>query len=81
MAVYDATPAGDVRRAVTGGGFEIKGDAQRTAQAMIAAGDAENPPRRLALGGTAYENISRALTGRLDELRTQRDTAFSADRD
>lgn len=79
-ATYDTTPAGDVRRAVADGSFEIRGDADRTVDAMIAAGDAAQPPRRLALGSTAYENIERALAGRLDELRDQRIIAYAADR-
>ena len=37
MAAYENTPAGDVRRAVTTGAFAIKGDAGKTAQAMIDA--------------------------------------------
>ncbi|MGF7151131.1 NAD(P)-dependent dehydrogenase (short-subunit alcohol dehydrogenase family) [Sphingomonas zeicaulis] len=77
--VYDATPAGAVRRAVADGSFVIKGDADRTVDAMIAAGDAEKPPRRMALGSTAYESIERALVARLEELRAQRDVAFAAD--
>lgn len=80
LTVYEATPAGDVRRAVLGGGFEIKGDAERTVQAMIAAADAKEPPRRLALGSTAFENIEAALAARLAELRDQRDVAYGADR-
>ena len=79
-AVYDATPAGEVRRAVADGSFVLRGDAARTVEAMIAAGDAERPSRRLALGSTAYDNIERALTGRLAELRAQRDVAHAADR-
>ncbi len=79
-SVYDSTPAGDVRRAVADGSFVIKGDVERTAVAMIAAGDATRPARRVALGSTAYENIKRALSQRLEELEMQRDIAYSADR-
>ncbi|PRD41609.1 short-chain dehydrogenase/reductase [Phyllobacterium phragmitis] len=78
--IYDATPAGDVRRGIADGSFEIKGDAARTVDAIIAAADAERPPLRLALGSTAYESISRALEERLRAIRAQRDVAFSADR-
>lgn len=80
MSVYDATPAGDVRRAVLGGGFEIRGDADRTVEAMIVAADADAPPRRLTLGSAAFENIEAALAARLAELRDQRDVAYGADR-
>lgn len=80
MPAYDRTPAGDVRRAIADGAFEIRGDAVRTAAAMIAAADADDPPARLALGGVAFEHIEAALTGRLDALRAQRDVAYGADR-
>ncbi|KAA0012997.1 SDR family oxidoreductase [Billgrantia pellis] len=81
MAVYDATPAGDVRRALAEGSFEIRGDAARTVDAMIAAADAAKPPLRLALGSTAYSGIKQALEERLHALEAQRDVAFSADVD
>ncbi|MFE0753228.1 SDR family oxidoreductase [Inquilinus sp. NPDC058860] len=80
LAAYDATPAGEVRRAIAEGSFAIKGDAERTVDAMIAVADAEAPRRRIALGSAAFENIGTALATRLDELRAQRDIAYSADR-
>lgn len=80
LAAYEATPAAAVRRAVLGGGFEIKGDADLTVEAMIGAADADRPPRRLALGSTAYDNIEAALVDRLAELRGQRTVAYGADR-
>ncbi|WP_315763216.1 SDR family oxidoreductase [Sphingomonas sp. Y38-1Y] len=79
--VYDATPAGAVRQALAAGAFAIRGDADRTVDAMIAAGDAAEPALRVALGSTAYEHIEAALEGRLAELRAQRDVAYSADAD
>jgi NAD(P)-dependent dehydrogenase (short-subunit alcohol dehydrogenase family) len=78
--IYDATPAGEVRRAITDGSFELTGDADRTVDAMIAAGDDPAAARRVALGSTAFINIERELTLRLQELRAQRDVAYSADR-
>ena len=80
LSVYEATPAGDVRRAVLGGGFEIRGDADRTVEAMIVAAEADAPPRRLALGSAAFDNIEAALSARLAELRGQRQIAYGADR-
>jgi NAD(P)-dependent dehydrogenase (short-subunit alcohol dehydrogenase family) len=80
MDVYDNTPAGDVRRAIDGGGFVLKGDGARTVAAMIAAADSAEPPLRLALGSTAYESISTALTQRRTAIEAQREVAFSADR-
>lgn len=78
--VYDRTPAGTVRRAIADGSFVITGDAGRAADAMIAAGDAPTPSRRLALGSAAYTNIERELSLRLEELHAQREVAWSADR-
>jgi hypothetical protein len=78
--VYDATPAGDVRRAIASGDFKLTGDADRTVAAMIEAGDTSQPTARVTLGGTAYISIEKALTARLDALRAQRDVAFAADR-
>jgi NAD(P)-dependent dehydrogenase (short-subunit alcohol dehydrogenase family) len=79
MDAYEGTPAGAVRRAVSGRSFEIKGDASRTVKALIAAADSVKPPFRLALGSTAYTNLTRELGRRLAEIETQRDVAFSAD--
>ncbi|KXF75277.1 short-chain dehydrogenase [Paramesorhizobium deserti] len=80
MDAYDETPAGAVRRAISEGSFEIKGDAARTVSAIIAAAESETPPLRLALGSTAYSSISKALSARLSALEAQRDVADSADR-
>lgn len=81
MAEYENTPAGEIRRAITGGSFVLKGDAKRTASAMIAAADEKVAPMRLVLGSTAYESISQALARRLAGLEAQRTIAFSVDRD
>lgn len=81
MEVYDATPAGDVRRAVNSGAFDIKGDAARTVAAMIAAADMAHPALRLTLGSVAYHSISTALAQRLAAINAQRDVANAADRD
>jgi len=81
MAVYENTPAGDVRRAVSTGAFAIKGDAGKTAQAMIDAAGVSPAPRRLTLGSQAYANVRAALTGRLAALEAQQQVALSADAD
>jgi hypothetical protein len=44
MPIYDGTPAGDVRRGIASGTFVLKKDARKSADAMIAAIDAERPP-------------------------------------
>ncbi len=81
MAEYEAGPAGEVRRAVQdGGGFEIRGDAGRTVEAMIACADAPAVPLRLTLGSTAYAAIRATLSEQLQALDAQKDIAFSADK-
>jgi NAD(P)-dependent dehydrogenase (short-subunit alcohol dehydrogenase family) len=80
MDPYDQTPAGAVRRAITEGSFEIKGDAARTVAAIISAAESETPPLRLALGSSAYSSISQALLARLAALQAQQEIAKSADR-
>lgn len=79
MACYEGTPAGAVRRGLESGAFAIKGDAGRTVDAIITTTDMQHPPLRLALGSTAYESISQALTHRLNHLESQKDIALSAD--
>ncbi|WP_416357635.1 SDR family oxidoreductase [Aureimonas phyllosphaerae] len=79
MPEYDATPSGAFRRALSDGSFAIKGDARRTAEAMIAAADADRAPLRLALGSTAFRSIEKALSQRLEAIRAQEAVAFSAD--
>nr|WP_281517771.1 SDR family oxidoreductase [Ferranicluibacter rubi] len=81
MAVYDNTPAGDVRRAFAGGAFEIKGDPIKMVDAIIASADQAAAPKRLTLGAGAYASIRKALTERLAELEMQEDIAISADSD
>ncbi|MBW9070101.1 SDR family oxidoreductase [Agrobacterium pusense] len=80
LDAYEQTPAGAVRRAISDGSFEIKGDAARTASAIISAAESDKPPLRLTLGSTAYLWISQALSARLSALEAQRDVADSADR-
>ncbi|WP_445681492.1 SDR family oxidoreductase [Radicibacter daui] len=80
IPAYATTPAGQVRKAISDGSFVIRGDAERTVTAMIAAIDSPTPPLRLALGSTAYKSIHSALTNRLRLLEAQKEVAFSADR-
>lgn len=79
MAVYDDTPVGDIRRGIASGAFEIRGNPDKMARAMIDTVDLDTPPRRLVLGGDAYVHIEAGLSARLDELRRQRDSAHAAD--
>jgi NAD(P)-dependent dehydrogenase (short-subunit alcohol dehydrogenase family) len=81
IAAYDDTPAGEVRRAVTGGSFPILGDAGKVVDAMIASADASPVPRRLTLGSQAYASVRAGLLARLAALDGQREVALSTDVD
>ncbi|AEG92474.1 SDR family oxidoreductase [Ramlibacter tataouinensis] len=79
MPAYGASAVRQVRDGFADGSFPVRGDADRMAQAMIAAMDAGVAPARLTLGTAAYERIHTALTGRLAALEGQRDLALSCD--
>jgi NAD(P)-dependent dehydrogenase (short-subunit alcohol dehydrogenase family) len=79
MAVYDATPVGDFRRAAAAGQIPNNGDPRKMAQAMIDSVYAKPAPRRLTLGSDAYAAIRTALTDRLAALDAQRAIAVSTD--
>lgn len=80
MDEYATTPAEAVRNAIMTERFSITGDAERCADAIIAAADAEQPSQRLVLGSVAYDNIERTLAERLTALRSQKSIATAADR-
>lgn len=80
MDIYENTPAGAVRCAISDGSFVLKGDAARTVTAIISAADSAKPSLRLALGSTAYTSISTALAARLEAIQGQQQIALSADR-
>jgi NAD(P)-dependent dehydrogenase (short-subunit alcohol dehydrogenase family) len=79
MAEYEHTPAGQMRRDIAAGTFEIKGDAEKCVRAMIESVSVNPAPKRLALGSSAYLNVRAALISRLAELEAQKDIAYSAD--
>jgi len=79
MAVYDSTPAGDVRRAVASGAFVLTGDPGKMAQAMIDCTDVMPAPRRLVMGSSSYSSIRAALVERIAALDAQKEIAFSTD--
>ena len=81
MAVYDNTPAGEVRRGLTNGTFTVTGDPIKMVQAMIDSVERNPAPKRLTLGSTAYRSIRKALTERLAVLEGQREITLSADVD
>ena len=81
MLEYDATPAGDVRRAISSGTFEFPNDAAKTAAAIIVAAT-ETPARlRVPLGVDTFCDIRASYTARLEEHDSQRDRALSVARD
>lgn len=81
LAVYDETPAGEMRRAVANRTLALTGDPLKMARAMIACVDRTPAPRRLTLGSAAYTGIRAALEGRLAALEADMDIALSTDVD
>lgn len=81
MAVYEHTPAGDVRRAVANGEFAMTGDPMKMARAMLDVAAVSPAPKRLLLGSGAYERVHAALTERLAELERQQAVALSTEMD
>lgn len=79
MAIYDDTPAGELRRLLASGGFPLRGNPEKMVDSMIETIDATVMPRRLTLGGDAYAHIDAGLSARLEELRAQRAVAYAAD--
>lgn len=77
MPEYDATPAGDVRRALADGSFQLPNDPSRIAQAMIDLVDSDETPLRLPLGSDTYEDVRASLVARLTEHDEHRDAAYS----
>ncbi len=57
MADYDATPAGEMRRAIAHRTLARTGDPLKMVRTMIASVDRAPAPKRLTLGSTAYSSI------------------------
>jgi NAD(P)-dependent dehydrogenase (short-subunit alcohol dehydrogenase family) len=79
LAAYEGSLLGEVRRSITGGTFETRGDPDKFAQAIIDTADQTPAPRRITLGSDAYTHIRSALQSRLDELESQKDLAHTTD--
>jgi NAD(P)-dependent dehydrogenase (short-subunit alcohol dehydrogenase family) len=79
MAVYDNTPAGEVRRAIAAGTFPVRGDPLKMAQVIIDSLNRWPAPKRLTLGSNAYARVRAALADRIAALDAQKDIAMSAD--
>jgi hypothetical protein len=81
MPEYDHTPAGEIRRTVADGTFQLVNDPEKIARAMIGLIDRGEVPLRLPLGPDAYRHVRASLVGRLAELDAHRETALSVLRD
>ncbi|GAA4573144.1 SDR family oxidoreductase [Planotetraspora kaengkrachanensis] len=75
-------------RGMLGGGVDpdllrraVAGDPRKIARAVADSVETSPAPRRLTLGGGAYEAIEAALQERLSALRAQRDLAYGTDAD
>lgn len=80
MEAYENTPAGEVRRAIAAGTFPIKGDVDKSVQAMIDSVEVSPAPLRLALGGDAYRDMRAALVSRLEALDAQKELAMASEK-
>lgn len=81
MPEYDRTPAGDVRRALADGRFQLPNDPEKIARAMIDLVDRQEVPLRLPLGSDTYRDVRASLVARLTEHDAHRETALSVVRD
>jgi hypothetical protein len=69
MDIYKNAAAGEMRRALAAGRFNVKGDPIKMVQAMIDSVDRSPAPKRLALGSSTYTSIRAALVERLRHPR------------
>jgi NAD(P)-dependent dehydrogenase (short-subunit alcohol dehydrogenase family) len=81
LALYDDTPAGQLRSYVASGKVVHPGDPVKMARAMIKCAELAVAPKRLTLGRDAYELIHTSLTERLAVLEGQKAIAYSTDFD
>jgi NAD(P)-dependent dehydrogenase (short-subunit alcohol dehydrogenase family) len=77
MPEYADTPAGTTRHLLTSGAFVAPGSADKVVNQIIELVDSGKSPRRLTLGPDAYEDVHKALKGRLAELEAQKDVAYA----
>jgi NAD(P)-dependent dehydrogenase (short-subunit alcohol dehydrogenase family) len=81
MPEYAQTPAGEIRRAIADGTFQLLNDPAKIARAMIDLVDQGEVPRRLPLGADTYNHIRASLVARLAEHDAHREAALSVLRD
>jgi NAD(P)-dependent dehydrogenase (short-subunit alcohol dehydrogenase family) len=74
---YEHTPAGEVRRALADGSFNLPNDAEKIADAIIQLVDSGAAPLRLPLGSDTYEDVRASLVARLAEHDAHREVALS----
>ena len=79
MAVYESTPAGELRRGIAAAAFRVPGDPLKMVQAMIDSAERKPAPARLALGSDTYALVRTALMERIAALDAQKDIALSTD--
>jgi NAD(P)-dependent dehydrogenase (short-subunit alcohol dehydrogenase family) len=77
MPEYDPGPAGDTRRAILDGTFQLANTPEKIARAMIDLVDREEIPLRLPLGPDTYHHVRASLVARLAEHDAHRETALS----
>ncbi|MDX3853416.1 SDR family oxidoreductase [Streptomyces sp. AK02-01A] len=77
MPEYENTPAGEMRRAITSGAFNLPNDPQKIAEAIINLVDTGAAPLRLPLGSDTYDDVRASLVARLAEHDAHRDVAYS----
>lgn len=77
MPEYDVGPAGDTRRALEDGSFQIINDPHKIIKEVIAVVDQDDPPLRLPLGRDAYQDVRASLVDRLAEHDTHREKALA----
>jgi NAD(P)-dependent dehydrogenase (short-subunit alcohol dehydrogenase family) len=81
LEVYSNTIVGERRRALAAPNYRLALDPEKAVDAIIRCADVSPAPRRLTLGGSAYNLVHAALTDRLALLESQKDIAFAADHD
>jgi NAD(P)-dependent dehydrogenase (short-subunit alcohol dehydrogenase family) len=82
MAEYGVGPADQLRTIMTTAPQSaLASDPAKIADAMIAAAESDEAPRRLLLGSDAYGQVQPAMAGRLAEIEAQRDTCGRTDAD
>ena len=81
MPEYDRTPAGEIRRAVANGTFQLLNDPRKITRAMIDLVEHGEVPLRLPLGADTYNDVRASLVSRLAEHDAHREAALSVVRD